>query len=299
MKDGVFVVFFFIFLLGCNQPEEESRIDFSGVELFEVIRSGDKRFDLSGIVHFDSAIIAVADKPWNKSLYRINPDTTLNRATTEEFFTLSYEFKSDFEAVDYADSIFYIADERSSGIYAYDLRKAEMRALNLSWPQNINPGSWGNTGCEAIAVDKENNRLFIGKERDEAALFVCGIGGGGLEPVNMDDFPDGFDVSDMKYENHHLYLLNRGSYRVMKWDTRTEKIIDYFDYSFVMNANGEKLYSSSRYPMAEGLGLTSDHIWVALDNNGDSFNNDNPWIEMRKFAGENPLLICFDRPEGF
>ncbi|HKK10197.1 MAG TPA: SdiA-regulated domain-containing protein [Bacteroidales bacterium] len=299
MKYGVFVIFFFIFFLGCNQPKEESRVDFSDVELFEVIRSGDKRFDLSGIVHFNSSIIAVADKPWNKFLYKINPDTTLNKATTEEIFSLTYEFKSDFEAVDYADSVFYIADERSSEIYTYDLRKAEMRVLNLGWPQNIVRGNWGNAGLEAIAVDKDNGRLFIGKERDEAALFVSSISGGVTEPINMEDFPEGFDVSDMKYENHHLYLLNRGNYRVIKWDTSTGKIIDYFDYSFVMNANGEKLYSSSRYPMAEGLSLTSDHIWLALDNNGDSFNNDNPWIEMSKFAGENPLLVRFNRPEGF
>ena len=298
MRNVVGFLLITFLLSGCHYSDKEENIDFSDADLYEVISPDGKRFDLSGLVKVDSQIIGVADKPWNKFLYSINPDDSGNTASAKRLHSLSYDFKSDFEAVDYSDSTYYMADERHSMIYQFDLRTNQLTPLNLSWPQEVDIDEWGNAGIEAIAVDSAGI-IYIGKERDEPALFRADLSDGAVVSIKLNNFPDNFDVSDMKYENQHLYFLNRSNFQVIKWNAETKEIIDYFDYGYVLNAGGEKAYSRSRYPMAEGLLLTSEHIWIALDNNGDSYNKENRWIEMSNFAGENPLLVCFNRPKGF
>lgn len=298
MRNVVGFLLITFLLSGCYYSEKEESIDFSDADLYEVISPDGKRFDLSGLVKVDSQIIGVADKPWNKFLYSIKPDDSGNTASANRLHSLSYDFKSDFEAVDYFDSTFYIADERHTMIYQFDMRADKFTSVYLSWPQDADVEDWGNAGIEAIAADSAGI-IYIGKERDEPALFRADLSDGSVVRIELNDFPENFDVSDMKFENQHLYFLNRSNFQVIKWNTETKEIIDYFDYGFVLNAGGEKAYRSSRYPMAEGLILTSEHIWIALDNNGDSYNIKNRWIEMSNFAGENPLLVCFNRPEDF
>jgi uncharacterized protein YjiK len=298
MRNVVGFLLMVLLLSGCIHPEEKKDYDFSGADLYEVLSPDNKRFDLSGLVKVNSEIIGVADKPWNKFLYSITPGDSGNVDTTNILHALSYDFESDFEAIDYSDNSFYIADERHSMIYQLDIRTDQLTPITLSWPQEVNIDDWGNAGIEAMAVDSEGY-IYIGKERDDPALFRASLSDGSVVSLELNDFPDNFDVSDMKYENQHLYFLNRGNYQIIKWDIETKEIVNHFDYSFVLNAGGEKAYSGSRYPMAEGLILTSEHIWIALDNNGDLYNKKNPWIEMSNFAGENPLLVCFNRPKGF
>lgn len=298
MRNVVGLLLIVFLLSGCNRSEEEENYNFSRADLYEVLSPDGKRFDLSGLVKVNSEIVAVADKPWNKHLYSITPGDSVNRASTNILHSLNYDFKSDFEAIDYSDSIFYLADERHSMVYRYDLRTDQLTPLDLSWPRKEGIDDWGNAGIEAIAVGSEGI-LYIGKERDDPALFRANLSAGSVVRIELNDLPENFDVSDMKYEYQHLYFLNRGNYQVIKWDVEVKEIVDHFDYSFVLNAGGEKAYSGSLYPMAEGLILTSEHIWIALDNNGDSFNKHNPWIEMSNFAGENPLLVCFKRPKDF
>ncbi len=298
MRNVIGLLLLVFVLSGCHRPEEKKSHDFSEADLYEVLSPDGKRFDLSGLVKVDSLIIGVSDKPWNKFLYSLTPIDSVNKAKTNILHSLNYDFKSDFEAIDYADSVFFLADERHSVVYQYDLRAEQLKPISLSWPQEVDVNDWGNAGIEAIAVDSDG-KIYIGKERDEAALFMANLSDGSVVNIELTGFPENFDVSDMKYENHHLYFLNRGNFQVIKWNIKTKEIVNHFDYSFVMNAGGEKAYSSSRYPMAEGLILTSEHIWIALDNNGDSYNKKNPWIEMSNFAGENPLLVRFNRPKDF
>lgn len=288
----------FVLISACS-GEAQQYAENEEVVLYKVQKPDDRRFDLSGLALYKDMMIAVADKPWNTALYRLQFHDN-HTATPLLHQKIDYPFKADFEAVDYDNSAFYVADERGTTIFkADDADSGVQQKLEINWTAIQNATGWGNAGIEGIAVDPQGEKLYIAKERDPARLFVAPVAGGKVEEIFLADKPENFDISDLKYEDGFLYFLNRHNYQVLKWNVERQAWNGAFDYSSVMNAGGEMLYSKSRYPMAEGLLLDERYIWIALDNNGRTFNTKNRWIKEYGFTGDDPVIVRFKRPDNY
>lgn len=264
------------------------------IKIIEV-KVTDERFDLSGICAADSNWYVVADKPRNHFLYKI--DTIGNNASLQSKTDITVGGIIDIEGVDYSGGKFFFIEERQSRVFLFHKKQTEQ--IPIQWGE-FKPDTWGNRGFEGIAADEDKKLLFIGKERQPAKLFKLPINGGPIAEV-FEDFSDknDFHVSDLKIEGKYLYVLDRNNYRVLKMDRDKESLIRAFDYSHILNYEGQKFYRKARYPMAEALLLTKNEIVIGLDNNGDSFNSDNRFVKQAGLEGVNPVIIIFERPELF
>lgn len=270
---------------------------FSAKEPIKIIevKVSDERFDLSGICATDDSWYVVADKPRNHFLYKI--DTTANKASLQSKTDIAVRGMIDFEGVDYSDGKFFFAEERQSRVFLFHEQETEQ--IPIQWGE-YRPDTWGNRGFEGIAAGEDKKLLFLGKERQPAKLFKLPITGGHIiEVFKRFSEKNDFHVSDLKIEGKYLYVLDRKNYRVLKLDSHKESLISEFDYSYILNHDGEKFYRKARYPMAEALLLTQKEIVIGLDNNGDPFNSDNRFVKQAGLEGVNPVIIIFERPEMF
>ncbi len=260
-----------------------------------------KRFDLSGLVYSNEKLFVVADKKWDRFIYQI--DTT----TTEFSITKNIELCSnrkhlDLEGIDANDSLFFVSDEGKNKIFFVHKNSCELTMLDLDWEKNgIDLGKNDNDGFEGLALDSENQILYIVKERSPRRLFAVDLKTGTItEPFKNILFSDkkNQDFADCKYENGFLYLLERRQRRLLRLDIASGNTYSY-SYKNSINPNGKQLYQTNKpqYGIAEALLLTDTQIWIGLDNNG---NNTTKTAQALGFKDNNhPVIICFERPADF
>ena len=279
------------------QPVEYSAESYHP-ELFRIEKPDNKRFDFSGMVRWNQTLYGLADKPWNIWLYELTMQENEYFSVMERIPVI-FDGKADFEAIDWLDSCFYVADERASKVVKVVVKKDTVTSAVLELLWDVDVSSWGNAGIEGLAVDKNENMIYIAKERDPARLFRISIKENLVTEFLLEMDISDEDISDMKIQDGFLYLLNRAKYRVLKFSLDTRKHLATFDYSGVLHAQNQKFYQVARYPMAEALLIDDKEIWIGLDNNGRSFNDENSYVRQSGLEGSNPVLIRFKRPEQF
>ena len=105
------------------------------------------------------------------------------------------------------------------------------------------------------------------------------------------------DFSDAKYENGHLYILERNGNYISKINIDSKEVVEKYHYKHVASHPEGKLFEPSKYGMAEALLLLDDEIWIGLDNNGlfvSQFAK-----ETYQLKGNEPIILKFKRPKGF
>ncbi len=269
----------------------------NGVKQFE--QDKNERFDLSGICEFENKIFVVGDKIWNNFIYRVDIGTNSFKIEAEKI--LCPDRKIDFEGIDvYMNKFFLINEWYDNVLMLTD--SCKLKDINIEWERaGINNKDWGNKGLEGIAFDSKNGFLYLAKEREPRRIFRINLKTGIIgEPFKkvLANQTIGYDISDMKYENGYLYILERSSGTVIRIDVKTNKT---FSYSFqhIVYKNGERIFKNStpQYGMAEALLLTKNEIWIGLDNNGDPVSKYGKSLGLKE--GNNTVILIFERPEGF
>jgi hypothetical protein len=258
-----------------------------------------KRFDLSGIVKAMNKIFVIADKEWDNSIYQI--DTSQNNFSLSIFQKFNVDYKFDIEGVEWANGKFYIIDETKNEVYTLKLGQPNLEKLEIPWQAyGIDRSGWDNNGFEGIAIDSANQILYLAKEREERRLFRIDLKTMKIsEPfADLIRYGCGHDISDMKYENGYIYLLERGLGFITRINCQTdEKLsVSFQDFDF---KNGHRIYENSnpQFGMAEALLLTKDEIWIGQDNNGDPVSDYGLSLGLK--AGNKPIITIFKRPVGF
>jgi hypothetical protein len=265
----------------------------------QLITSDDNRFDLSGFVKYNEKVLAIADKSWNTNIYRI--DTSLNNFQISSFLQLCTNVELDLEGIEYANSKFYLIEEMQSEVYIVEPGKCEMVKLEIPWQSyGIDRSNWGNKGFEGIAIDSANQILYLAKEREERNIFRID-----LKTMEMTEpfakqlkTGSGHDISDMKYENGNMYILERGLGQITRFNCRTGEKFS-FSFQELEYKDGQRMFSNDNpeYGMAEALLLTPDEIWIGYDNNGDPVSDYGKSLGLAE--GNKTAIIIFKRPKGF
>ncbi len=252
------------------------------------------RFDFSGIVKSETGYLAIADKIWNRYVYNIRIDS--NHWYVTDSVQLGLANNTDLEGIDFCDqSGLYFIDEKFNRAYLYDGSGRSEVIFNKGLLRGGH--KWGtNSGLEGIAVDCERNVLYLAKERDPG--FIVSYDMEDKAILDIFNLPDSKgDVSDLKFENDFLYLLERNENYVTKINVKTKQVVEKVSYKDVCSHPDGKLYSHTKYGLAEALLLTEDEIWIGLDNNGLPFSSHAR--QAYQLVGNQPVLIKFKRPENF
>ena len=259
-----------------------------------------QRFDLSGIASYNNKVFVVADKKWNNRIYRV--DTTFNAFTIEPVIPVCPADKIDFEGIDVCGEQIYLIEEWYDNVYKLRPDSCNLEKIELKWEDfDIYRSEWGNKGLEGIAVDCDNEVLYLAKERQPRRLFEIDLKSGKIaEPFikTLGVQREGHDISDMKFENGYLYILERGRGMVTRINTETKESLSY-SFQHVVLKDGKRIFDNGHpeYGMAEAILLTKDQIWIGIDNNGDPVSLYGKTMGLKE--NNNTVILIFKRPEGF
>ncbi|WP_157637792.1 SdiA-regulated domain-containing protein [Flexithrix dorotheae] len=273
------------------------------IEIISLQRTDEKRFDLSGIAEVDGKIYVVADKEWNKYIYEISKKG--KNWFIHEAYPIKMEGDFDFEGLDFGDGEFYLCDEKNSKVFKLNPTTQKVEEFNFSWGK-FNDGAWGNKGLEGIAINPQEQIIYLAKERGPRNIYGVALNSGKVcEPFKMllgNNEPPGSDIADLKFKDGILYILARGQFKVIKLDVEAYKSnpvpineLPYFSYREVAFNAMQKLYLDNDFPMAEALLITDQEIWIGIDNNGGRLNPDNKWVKKEKLSGTQPIILRLSR----
>jgi len=285
-------------VIGCGQNPAKKIEGYPALELIshhQLIRFDTLNFDLSSMVLLDKNVFVIADKPWNTFIYRIEYDS--NRWSVVERIPFEVNTPLDLEAIDHCKDIYFVADENKGTIFSFKVGQLPVPLpVNFDTHQ-IKPIEWGNASWEGLAVDCNNNILYLIKERQPR--FILAVDLTTLKIVDQFNIPEteSNDFADAKFENAHLYLLERNGNYIAKVDPKTHEVIDKVHYRHIASHTAGKLYGPEKYGMAEALVLTDTEIWIGLDNNGKYVTSHAK--NTYHLTGNEPVILKFKRPVGF
>jgi len=258
-----------------------------------------KRFDLSGIVQVEGNVFVIADKEWNKYIYRL--DTSLNNFTISGYQQFNFDGIPDIEGIEYSNDKFYLIDESGNDVYSIKKNESRLEKLKIPWENyDVDRSDWGNKGFEGIAIDGQNQILYLAKEREPRRIFRIDLRTMEMsEPfINALKIGGGHDISDLKYENGFLYILERGLGLITRINCRTGERMS-FSFQDLVYKWGQRIYKNDNpeFGMAEALLLTPDEMWIGFDNNGDPVSDYGKSLGLKE--GNKCSIIIFKRPKGF
>ncbi|MCO4754472.1 MAG: SdiA-regulated domain-containing protein, partial [Bacteriovoracaceae bacterium] len=159
-----------------------------------------------------------------------------------------------------------------------------------------------NAGLEGIAIDCENQTLYLAQERSPRAIVVVNLNTlkvekiGSTKIIKENIHPD---YADLFFNNNALYVLERNMRRILKLDPKSLEVIQSVSYaSLGPQLQIQDLYNTGEpYGLAEALYMSDRHIFIGLDNNRNSFTKKAKILYPLK--GDHSVILKFDRPEGF
>lgn len=292
---------FFLFLILVSTDLRAQSSNAPSLDLIKVLQMtpyDSLPFDLSGIVEVNNKIYVIADKNWNKYIYEAELSNSSFIVKNE--IPLNVDGKLDLEAIDYCDSQFYIANERSGDIYRVSINnsKKTVSTLPLDFEsRGYKLTQWKNAGWEGLAMDCDQQKLYLTKERQPRIIFIVDTKTNQIiSEFNIPEV-DSNDFSDAKFNNGFLYLLERNGNYITKIDPETQSVVSKVTYKHITSHPEGKLYTNSKYGLAEALLLKDNEIWLALDNNGNTASQHA--ITTYNMKGTTPVILKFKRPLGF
>ncbi|MBN1251877.1 MAG: SdiA-regulated domain-containing protein [Bacteroidales bacterium] len=310
MKSFILALLFSTLFITCNNAQENTEeLENNEIYNLKLIKNNpykqfktlnDKRFDLSGITSNGKDIFIIADKEYNNKIYKI--DTTTNNFRILSEIELCTTSKIDYEGIDFYNNHFYIIEEWENDIYKTEPTSCKLEKIDINWKSlNIDDSDWGNKGLEGIAIDCENDILYIAKERQPRRVFSINLKTNEISEPFKDIFyqnEEGYDISDMKFENKYLYILERSKALVTRLDIKTKETKSVSFNTIVYN-NGKRIYAnkSPQYGMGEALLLSKNQIWIGLDNNGDMVSEYGKSLGLEQ--NTKTVILIFERPDWF
>lgn len=281
-----------------------SELEFiDGKHVYQIIENehpdSKKRFDLSGMVKTNKYIYAIADKKWNNHIYLI--DTCAKGFTIKNAFELpKLDNDVDIEGIDYNKGVFYLIEETFTRLFTLNTKDSVFSEININWENfGIDLSEWGakNKGLEGLAFDKDKNVIYFMKEREPRRIYEYDIEKKLLntpfdEIINPDNKGD---ISDAKYANGYIYLLERANYCVKRINVVTKDVV-VWSFKKSLTRGKEKTYNA-KFGMAEALLLTDNEIWIGLDNNGDQVTEFG--VQQGLNEGNAAAIFIFKRPKDF
>ncbi len=221
----------------------------------------------------------------------------------------------DFEGITKCGPIIYLANERIRQIVEVNLETKSIRRLPVDFNALPLVAEGGlNAGFEGIAADCESGLLYVAKERAPRQIFVVNLKTNHIQDQFTITSSENYiaeaagynaskpklelndDFADITFENGFLYVLERNAYEITKVDLKSKTVVGRLSFG---SPKVRTLYVTNEpFGLAEGLALSKNKIFIALDNNETE-------VQPSQMGSANPpkknssLLLTLRRPKGF
>ena len=155
-------------MIGLFQERELQELS---LESIHVLKNYQQAFDLSGIAKIEKDYYVVSDNQFSKQLYQIQLGPSSFHIS--DSISLQYDPVSDIEAIDYCENrnVFF-TNEVNNHVYIFADGQNKM-VFDSNKLNNHLELDWGtNKGLEGIAVDCENQILYLAKEREPRFILA-------------------------------------------------------------------------------------------------------------------------------
>ncbi|MBC77147.1 MAG: hypothetical protein CME64_14140 [Halobacteriovoraceae bacterium] len=291
----------------------------------EKIHLGSSSLEVSGFVTLNKKLYVLSDNSEDTWLY----ETKLmgNRAAYSKGINLkkmegywSYFLKSalwkgggrwikapwDLEGGASCDSSIYLVNEQLREVML--VKDNKIKRVDINFEQAFKEygapfeESPSNAGFEGLAVDCENQRLYVAQERAPRAIAVVNLKTNKVEKVTTTEITkDNIhpDYADLFFTDNHLYVLERNTRKILKLDPKDLKLKDTVSYTRLTDQlQTKELYSTDKpFGLAEALTMDDKHIYLGMDNNQLDISNKAKLI--LSINGNSSAILKFKRPEGF
>ena len=284
------LLFFICSILYCSAFTQETNynskfreLEFISISQLEI--DPGHNLEPSGIISFRSRPYIISDEQTDKYLYQIKIEC--RNWSVVDSIDLQITDRIDLEAIDYCVDQIYILSESSGSLLVSDL-SGEINKIAIDFGDE-EPWNWGNAGWEGLAADCEDNIIYLIKERQPRKILRVNLTTRKVEDKFNLPESESNDFSDAKFENGYLYLIERNGNYITKVNPISHEVIEKLSYRETCSHENGKLYEPYAYGMAEGLLLTKDEIWLALDNN--NLNASKHAIKEFAISGNRPVIL--------
>lgn len=292
---------------------------------------GDSDHEISGILVDGTRITVVADAAEDTYLYLLIPKKLrfhlkkdLNLTTLAGAVSYQTEMSKvpevsdrdrrfDLEGITACGKTQYLINERVRHVLVIEDAKSLKRLpidFLSAYPDLFKGGA--NAGFEGIAADCAKNILYIAKERDPRVIFKVDMSN--WKVLAAKDFPAsdragqqvinfmtgnglmeiGSDISDLFFENGHLYVLERNTWEVTKLNPEDFSVVARVSY---LRTEKDLYQTGEPFGIAESLALAGNEIWIGVDNNRSPLSGLSE--KQHQIKGNFPAFMIFKRPQGF
>lgn len=309
----LYILLLFIFSLSCSSLSKDSRVELKRKSHIDMSFP----LEISGLVKYKDKILVVSDNNTDTFIYEVLQDGSykefinLRKLKGFQDYYKRVQGKKyldfDLEDLSVCGDEFFIANERHWNII--HIQENIMKGIFPKWRKEdleiLNQGG-ENTGIEGLAVDCQNKKVYLAKERDPRRIFKIDFEGNILEsfdfplsdrqgakvinPFNGEGlFVTSPDISSMVYSDGYLYVLERNTFEISKYDLSQKKVIKRYSYF----ENKGYYFTEKPFGFAEALYIDKKNIYLGIDNNGAKRSP--KFLDILKGKlNQNSLILIFD-----
>lgn len=296
---------------------------------FKEIKFLDNNLEISGITKDQNGnLLFVSDNTEDQYIYKlIEKDTKsysstplINFSDLNGFFLYYYSsligyhagrwIKSpwDLEGMYRCGNDIYLVNEQVRHVLKIDTNTNNLEFINLNFQKAFEDIGTplekisNNAGFEGIALNCEEEILYIAQERDPRAIIIFNLKNKSYEGIIKTELESKTqispDYSDLYYENNFLYVLERNEWNILKIDLTTKKVVERYSFEENNILNLKKVYKTNKpYGLAEALFIDKKSIILGIDNNNMPLTKRAEILF--NFKGNFSSIIVFERPKGF
>ncbi|MCB0326504.1 MAG: SdiA-regulated domain-containing protein [Bdellovibrionales bacterium] len=276
-----------------------------------------KELELSGGRIHKGKVLVVSDEQDETYVFevkkngKVKPYLDLHKVEGfEQYLKTTRHDRLDLEGLDFCEDTLYLANERARDVLVVKDNKLSSISIQdqdlKPWNQNL--GKIGkNDGFEGIAVDCENQILYVAKERGPRFIVEYDLqkqkvidvfdlpgterqGRKGAHPSGKGEIEISPDFADLFFKDGYLYALERNSAEIAKVHPKTKEVVERYTYPKYF-----RLYDVvsdagvvEPFGLAEGLVVTDHEFWIFYDNNGGKLNEKGKALGLHKNKKKTP-----------
>lgn len=269
-----------------------------------------EQVDISGIRHCDGKLLSVSDRhdevvfelTLEGDRYQLKnhrafsaPDTVSEVPFWDGFLSwvsgVFADKQYDWEGIDCADGVLYLVSESYADVLKIGRQTVQWAGLDL-YDALEDRGYFEDRNTYFEGVASLGTGFFLAIEREPRGIVsykgpknwhVSRLG-----PTRLFREEQPQDITDLQYMNRYLYTLERNQHAVCRRHFIALEDKQCWGFDEVLLSDDYR-YPDAEYGLAEGLSITDDGIYIAVDNNGLARSN----------GSTHPMIYHFKFPAGW